>query len=143
MLLAGLAGIGAAFLSAAVARGITLELWFLGVLVTDGPAPRIDELLLPAFLVGSLVAARLGGVRAVGVLALYVVGSVSLVIMRAVVRKTCSSSPRTALRAFSRAWSSCASAASRWTRSCLVQCSQPLSFPRRSTSWRWFLGMGF
>lgn len=84
-LLAGLAGIGTAFLVVAAASGTTLELWFLGIVVSEGPAPRFEQQLLPAFLAGSFVAARLGGPRAIGVVALYALTSVWVVAVRAVV----------------------------------------------------------
>lgn len=85
VLSAGLAGIGAVFVTSAVAGGITLELWFLRILVTDGPPPRFEQLMLLAWFAGSFVAARLGGLRAVGVVTLYAVGSVSVVVMRSVI----------------------------------------------------------
>lgn len=70
---AGLAGIGAVFLTSAVLTAITNELWFLRIVVTDGPPPRVDERvgpgrlrgqlwILPGFLVGVL-AARMSRVR--------------------------------------------------------------------------------
>lgn len=83
MLSAGLAGIGAAFVVGSIANGIVLELWFLRVIVTDGPSPRFEQLLLPAWLVGSYVAGRLGGLRAIGVVALYTVAAVAVTVLRA------------------------------------------------------------
>ncbi len=79
---AGLAGIGAVFLTSAVLTGITVELWFLRVVVTDGPPPRIDELLLLKWFAGAFVAARLGGMRAVGVVGLYALALAALTIFR-------------------------------------------------------------
>lgn len=79
---AGFAGIGAAFLVGVVAHGIVLELWFLRIIVTDGPAPRYDVLLLPPWLVGAYVAARLGGLRAIGVVALCAVASLAVSLFR-------------------------------------------------------------
>lgn len=100
---AGLAGIGAAFLTSVVLRGITSELWFLRIVVTDGPPPRVDELLLLTWFAGSLVASRLGGVRAVSILVLYALGVLSLTVFpfaleaplqcALVPRPNCSTSP--------------------------------------------------
>ncbi len=78
----GLAGIGAAFLTGAIMSAITVELWFLRVVVTDGPPPRADELQLLTWLAGSFVAARLAGWRAVAIVCLYALGAMSLTIFR-------------------------------------------------------------
>lgn len=75
---AGFAGIGAAFLVGVIASGVVLELWFLRIINTAGPAPRFDAVGLPVWLVGAYVAARLGGRRAIGVVALYAVASLSV-----------------------------------------------------------------
>lgn len=83
MLSAGLAGIGAAFVVGSIARGIVLELWFLRIIVTDGPSPRFEQLLLPSWLVGAYVAGRLGGLRAIGVVALYTVAALSVTVFLA------------------------------------------------------------
>lgn len=79
---AGLAGIGAVFITSAVLTAITVELWFLRIVVTDGPPPRIDELLLLKWFAGSFVAARLGGWRAVGIVCLYALAATSVMIFR-------------------------------------------------------------
>ena len=84
-LTAGLAGIGAFFLTWAILRAITVELWLLGIVVTDGPPPRIDPLLLATGFAGSFVAARLGGLPAVGILGLYALGLISLTVARFVI----------------------------------------------------------
>lgn len=70
------------FLTSAVLTAITVELWFLRIVVTDGPPPRVDQLLLLTWFVGSFVAARLGGLRAIGIVGLYALGVLSLTVAR-------------------------------------------------------------
>lgn len=79
---AGLAGIGTVFLTSAILTAITVELWFLRIAVTDGPPPRIDQLLVLTWFAGSFVATRLGGLRAAGVVSLYALGVLSLTVAR-------------------------------------------------------------
>ncbi len=79
---AGLAGIGAVLLTSAVLTGITVELWFLRIVVTDGPPPRVDALLLLKWFAGAFIAARLGGMRAVGIVALYALALAAVTIFQ-------------------------------------------------------------
>lgn len=81
-LAAGLAGIGAAFLTSAVLTAVTNELWFLRIVITDGPPPRVDELLLLKWFAGSFVAARLGAKRAAAVVGVYALAVAALTILR-------------------------------------------------------------
>ncbi len=82
---AGLAGIGAAFLTSAVLSAIPIELWFLRIWVTDGPPPRPPELLLLTWCAGAFVATRLGGSRGLGVLSLYALSAVLFQLTRLVI----------------------------------------------------------
>lgn len=78
---AGLAGIGAVLLATAVLSAISVELWFLRIVVTDGPPPRVNEFLLLTWGVGAFVAMRLGGFRGLVPVGLYALATVMLIVL--------------------------------------------------------------